>query len=126
MGCALAHQGRKILGEVDGLGDLGRLRVELGELLGLGLCALRRTPQHQPGRPAGRKGWDSRLRHHGEHLAEALAAGWDALGLADTADIGRDTAIAARVPARLDLLKELDGGVAARHSSAPGDTPYRD
>ena len=36
----LAHQGRKILGEVDGLGDLSRLRVELGELLGLGLwCA---------------------------------------------------------------------------------------
>ena len=32
--------------------------------------------------------------------------------MADTADVGRDTAIAARVPARLDLLKELNGGVA--------------
>ena len=52
---ALAHQGRKILGEVDRLSDLGRLRVELGELLRLGLWALRRTPQHQPGRPARRE-----------------------------------------------------------------------
>ena len=111
-GLALAHQGRKILGEVDGLSDLGRLRVELGELLRLGLWALRRTPQHQPGRPARGERGASGLRHDGQRLAAALAAGWDALGLADAADIGRDAAIAARVPARLDLLKELDGGVA--------------
>ena len=52
---ALAYQGRKILGEVDCLRNLGRLRVELGELLRLGLWALRRTPQHQPGRPARRE-----------------------------------------------------------------------
>jgi hypothetical protein len=31
---------------------VGRLRVELGELLGLRLGALRLAPQHQPGRPA--------------------------------------------------------------------------
>ena len=54
-GLALAYQGRKILGEIDRLGDLGRLRVELGELLRLGLWALGRTPQHQPGRPARRE-----------------------------------------------------------------------
>ena len=42
----LAHQGRHILREVDRLGHLGRLRVELRELLGLGWCALRLAPQH--------------------------------------------------------------------------------
>ena len=42
-GLPLAHHLRKVLGEIDGLGDRGRLRVELGELLGLGRCALRGT-----------------------------------------------------------------------------------
>jgi hypothetical protein len=68
------------------------------------LCA----SQDQPGRPAGRQGLGDRLRHHRQALAPALAAGWDALGLADAADIGRDAAIASRVPVRSDLLKELD------------------
>src|SRR6266851_4250647 len=36
------------------------------------------------------------------------------LGLAEAADIGRDAAIASRVPVRLELLKELDGGMTAR------------
>src|SRR5262249_50986648 len=70
------------------------------------------TPQHQPRRPARRQGLGDRLRHHRQALAPALAAGWDALGLTDAADIGRDAAIAARIPARLELLKELESGVA--------------
>jgi hypothetical protein len=45
----LADQGGKVLREVDGLGDLGRLCGELGELLGLRLGALRLAPQYQPG-----------------------------------------------------------------------------
>src|SRR5439155_1238774 len=53
-------------------------------------------------------------RYDGGRLAQALAAGWDALGLADAADIGRDAARAARVPAQSDLLKKLDGGMTAR------------
>src|SRR5262249_59388798 len=52
------------------------------------------------------------FRYDRQALAPGLAARWHALGLADAADIGRDAAIAACVPARLDLLKELDGGVA--------------
>src|SRR5262249_58454144 len=86
--------------------------MELGKLLRLGFRALLGASQDQPRRPAGCQGLGDRLRHHRQALAPALAAGWDALGLADAADIGRDAAIAARVPARLDLLQELDGGVA--------------
>src|SRR5207253_6595571 len=112
LGLALAHEVGKVLREVDRLGDLGRLRVELGELLGLDLRALLGASQDQPGRPAGRQGLGDRLRHHRQELAPALAAGWDALGLADAADRGRDATIASRVPVRLDLLQELDGGVA--------------
>jgi len=61
-GLALADQGRKVLGAVDRLGDLGRLRVELGELLGLGRGALRRPAQHDPRRPARREGLAEVLR----------------------------------------------------------------
>ena len=67
----LAHEGGKVLREVDRLGDLGRLRVELGELLGLGLCAFALTPQHQPRRPAGCQGLARRLRHDRQGLARA-------------------------------------------------------
>src|SRR6266404_5857507 len=59
----------------------------------------------------GVKGWETGSATIGRSRP-ALAAGWDALGLADAADIGRDATIASRVPVRLDLLKELDGGVA--------------
>ena len=48
----LADQRGKVLRQVDGLGDLGRLRVELGELLGLGVrCASPRAaaPTRWPG-----------------------------------------------------------------------------
>jgi len=50
----LAHEDGKVLREVNRLGHLGRLRVELGELLRLSLGALGLTPEYQPGRPAGR------------------------------------------------------------------------
>jgi hypothetical protein len=66
----------------------------------------------QPGRAARGEREGSGLGHHGERLAPALAAGWDALGLADAADRGRDAARASRVPARLELAEQLDGGVA--------------
>src|SRR5215468_3873927 len=100
----LADEGCKVLREGNRLGDLGRLRVELGELLGLGRRAVLGASQDQPRRPARRQGRSDRLRYHRQALAPALAAGWDALGLADAADIGRDAAIAARVPARLEFL----------------------
>src|SRR5262245_4425565 len=54
-----------------------------------------------------------RFRDDGERLAQALAAGGDALGLADAADIGRDAAIAPGVAPQLEFPKQLDGGVAA-------------
>src|SRR5215831_18686545 len=111
---ALAHEVGKVLCEVDRLSHRGMLLPELGELLRFGRGALGFAPQHQPRRPARRQGLGDRLRHHRQALAPALAAGWDALSLADAADIGRDTAIAARVPAPSDLLKKLDGGMTAR------------
>src|SRR6266446_1015545 len=61
----LANQDGKILRQVDRLGNLGRLCVELGQLLCLGLGALRLTPQHEPGRPAGRQGLVWELHHGG-------------------------------------------------------------
>src|SRR3989442_5350396 len=90
----LADQGGEILGEVDRLGDLGLLRVELGELLGLGLRACIFAPEHQPRRPAWREGWGRGLGYDGERLAPALTSRWEALGLAEAAGILRDAAIA--------------------------------
>ena len=110
----LADEGRKVLREGNRLGDLGRLRVELGELLGLGRRAGRGASQDQPRRPARRQGLGDRLRHHRQALAPALAAGGDALGLAEAADRGRDAAIASRLAPRLECAKQLDGGMAAR------------
>ena len=81
-------------------------------MLRLSHSALLLTAEDEPRRPAGRQGLGDRLRHHRQELAPALAAGWDALGLADAADRGRDAAIASRVPARLELAEQLDGGVA--------------
>jgi hypothetical protein len=50
----LPHQGQKLLREGNCFRDLGRLGAQLGELLRLGLAALRRAPQHDPGRSARR------------------------------------------------------------------------
>src|SRR5215831_21361383 len=110
---ALAHELGKVLREVDRLRHRGLLLPELDELLRFGHGALGLTPQHQPGRPARGERCGRRFRHHGERLAQALAAGWDALSLADAADIGRDAAIAPGVAAGLELVKQLDGRVAA-------------
>src|SRR2546429_9149342 len=96
------------------------LLPELGELLRFGRGAFGLTPQHQPGRPARSEWCGRRFRYDGERLAHALAAGWDALGLADAADIGRDAARAARGPAQADLLEKLDGGMTARLPTLEG------
>ena len=71
------------------------------------------APQDQPGRPAGREGRGRRLRHDGQRLAPALASGWQALGLAQPAGIGRDTAIAPGIAPGLELPKQLHRGPAA-------------
>jgi hypothetical protein len=68
-GLALADEGGKILGQDDGLGDLGRRRAERRELLGLSLRTLCFTPPHQPGRPARREREGGGLGHDGERLA---------------------------------------------------------
>src|SRR5712691_6411545 len=114
LGLALAYQGGKVLRKVDRLGHLDRLRLELGELLGLGLGALRLTPEHQPGGAAWRKRLRRGLCHARKRLAPALASGGQALGLAYAADIGRDAAIAPRIAPRLELPKQLDRGPTAR------------
>src|SRR5712691_9763497 len=105
----LAYQCGEVLREVDGLGDLGLLRLELGELLGLRLGALGRTAEHEPRRPAWCQGLRRGLGHHGQRLAPALAAWRQPLSLAEATDIGGHTAIAARVALGLELPKQLDG-----------------
>ena len=105
----LAYQCGEVLREVDGLGDLGLLRLELGELLGLRLGALGRTAEHEPRRPAWCQGLGRGLGHHGQGLAPALAAWRQPLSLAEATDIGGHTAIAARVALGLELPKQLDG-----------------
>ena len=62
--------------------------------------------------PAGRRGWETGSATTGGS-GKPLAAGWDALGLADAANIRGDTAIAPGVAPQLELPKRLDGGVAA-------------
>src|SRR4029453_16101152 len=84
------------------------LRAELGELLGFRRGAVGLPTEYQPGRPAGRQGLGRGLRHHGQGLAPALAARRQTLGLAETTDIGGNTAIAARVALGLELPKQLD------------------
>jgi hypothetical protein len=82
LGLPLAHELEKVLREVDGLGDLGSLRVELGELLRLGLRTLRGTPQHQPGRPTGRQRGAHGFGHAWEGPPRAALARGESLGLA--------------------------------------------
>src|SRR4029453_5443885 len=82
LGLPLAHELEKVLREVDGLGDLGSLRVELGELLRLGLRTLRGTPQHQPGRPTGRQRGAHGFGHAWEGPPRAALARGEPLGLA--------------------------------------------
>ena len=65
-GLPLADQRGKVLREVDRLGHLGRLGVELGELLGFRLRALGLMPQHQPGRPSSGSRLAACLRPAGE------------------------------------------------------------
>src|SRR6267378_6606551 len=57
----LADQGRKVLRQVDRLGDLGLLRAQLGELLCLSLGALRLASEDEPCRPARRQRLARRL-----------------------------------------------------------------
>ena len=110
----LADQGGKVLREVDRLGDLGLLRAQLGELLGLGLRALRLASQHQPGRPARRQGLARRLGHGRQGLARAAVPGGQALGLPQAAGIGRDHAIAPRIAPLAEVAKQPHRGVAPR------------
>jgi hypothetical protein len=93
---------------------LGRLRLELGELVGLLCGALLRAPQYQPGGPAGRQGLACRLRHHREGLAPPLASGWQGLSLVYATDIGGHAALAPRVALGLKLAQQLYGCPTAR------------
>src|SRR5712691_2220067 len=111
---SLTDQRGKVLREVDRLRHFALLGAQQGELLGLSCRALRLAPEHQPGGPARRERWGGGLGHDGERLAPALPSGWQALGLADTADIRGDAAIAPRIAPRLELPKELHRGPAAR------------
>src|SRR3989442_17585 len=109
----LAHEVRKVLPQVDRLGHFSLLGAQQGELLGLRCRALRLPPEHQPGGPARRERWGRGLCHDGERLAPALASGCQTLGLADTADIGGDAAIAPGIAPRVELPKQLHRGPAA-------------
>ena len=123
---ALPYKVGKVLGEVDGLGHLGMLLPELGELLRFGLGALRLASQHQPGRPAWCQGLARGLGHGRQGLACAAMPGRQALGLPQTTGIGRDHPIAARIATLAKVAKQPHGGIARPHSSARGDTAYRE
>ena len=110
----LAHELRKVLRQVDRLRHLGLLLPQLGELLGLGLGALRLAPEHQPGRPARRQGLAWWLGHRGQGLARAAVPGGQALGLPQAAGLGRDDAIAPSVALLTELAQEPYGRGAAR------------
>ena len=70
---ALTDQGGKILRQRDRLGDLGRLHMELGELLGLGGSALRCAARRSTSQLA-------RRGVKGQHDGSATAgSGWRAL-----------------------------------------------
>ena len=107
----LADEGREILREVDRLGHLGRLRVELRELLGLGWRTFRLAPQHQPGRPPRGQGLARGLGHCRQGLAWAAVPGGQALRLTQTAGIGRHHAALHRhrLVARSDLKLVAEG-----------------
>ena len=110
----LADEGGKVLRQVDGLGDCRRLRLQLGELLGLGLRALRLAPQHQPGRAAWRQGLARWLGHGRQGLPCAAVPGRQALGLPQTAGIGCDYTIAARIAPLAEVAKQSHRVVAPR------------
>src|SRR4029453_14354205 len=110
----LAHEGGKALRQVDGLGNCGRLRMPLGELLGLGLSALCLAPQHQPGRAARRHGL-ARWLGHGRQGLPCAAVSWrQALGLPQPAGIGCDDTIAARIATLAEVAKQAHRVVAPR------------
>ena len=109
----LAHQRGEVLRQVDGLGDLGMLRLELGEMLRLGLPSLRGTPPHQPGPPTGRQRGAHGFGHAWEGPPRAALARGEPLGLAYAARRGRDEGIAAGVATLLQGATQAYGGLAA-------------
>ena len=110
----LAHQLRKVLGEGDRLVHRSMLRAQLGELLRLSLGARRLTPQHQPGRPAGRQGLAHRLSDARQGLPRAALPRREALCQASTARRGRHRTVTPGVAAPLEVAKQLHRGLAAR------------
>jgi len=111
---ALAHEVRKVLREVDGLGDLGLLLPQLGELVRLGLGTLGLTPQPQPGRAARRQGRAHRRRHARQGPPWAALPRREALRVAQAASLGRHGPITPGVAALLELAKEPHRGRATR------------
>src|SRR5262245_22538946 len=110
---ALADQSDQVRGQVDGLGDLGRLRAELGQLLRLGASALGLTPEAEPRRSARWQGLAYRLRHGRQGLPRAAWPGREALGLTPAPGVGRHTPIPPEVAALLELAKQAHGRLAA-------------
>ena len=88
--------------------------MKLGELLGLDLCALRLASQHQPGGSAWGQRRAEGLRHRWQGLAWAAVPRRQALGLPQTAGIGCDHPIAARIATLAQVTKEPHRRIAAR------------
>src|SRR5262249_48745622 len=93
----LADEGGTVWRQVAGLGDCGRLRLQLGALWGLGLRALRLAPQPQPGGAAWRQGLACWRGPGRPGVPRAAVPGRHALGLPQTAGIGGDDPRAARI-----------------------------
>jgi hypothetical protein len=83
------------------------LGLEVGDELCLGIGALPRPLQHQPGRPARGQGLVRPLHDERESVARVLLARAQPLRLAQTLDVARHGGVAAGVPAALKVPKEL-------------------
>lgn len=110
----LAHKRRNVLGQVDGLSDLGQPGAQLRELLRLFCRALLLAPEHQPGRPARGKGLVRGFGDDRQRLPSAALSGGQALGLRQPAGIGRDEGIAPGVAPRLEGAHPTPPGVRRR------------
>ena len=109
----LTHQLGKILGERNGIGELGLLRRELRQQVLLRWRALLRPSQDQPGRPARGQGAVQRCGHDRQGMTSSPLLGCHLLGVAQTLRIARHGGIAPGISPLLELAEEPQGVTAA-------------
>jgi hypothetical protein len=107
VGLTLAHEGTKVLREIDRHRHVAVLALELGQELRVSVGTLSRALQHQPGRSARRQWPLLQLDDTRERLARALLARLQPLRLAQTLGITCHRRVAAGVAVASEITKEL-------------------